>query len=873
MLPPSSPQQHNSGNSYAGQLSRATPHPPTFPSLRDLPGLSSHRPGSSMSISSIIGTDSGQPAQQSHPSTTAPSPNSKSMQPPSPQRTTPVGTRMEFGQYKRPQTPEKQESRSASRPTDSHTGSAASPERPLVGTQNSSEQGRRVVSLGQQAHGASASQSFRPYQASPGKVPTNGPSRPDGTEAPPRPSSQPVDLSTPGRRSETKDRYATTFFGSRFFGASQEENRRDEHPQPQQQQQQHPLDRLTERERATTVQPTSHSIYSPPRSLGPIFGQPDGPQMMQRHSLSHPLREDQAGLFRSAYQQSPMSGQVLNPNGIGIRGIVGRSTTTTQPARRANEQYSLPPSSDFNTDRNGVDANGHSQALNTNELQNRTSGQDQQLRRPVDELQTQQRAFLGISPELNRRSGRNSPLPQAVQGAQARFSGPGRDPSIKSEFGRMFSGLGSGAGSNTPNASYSGNGTSTPSRLSPPRTVEGTPTSGVVDSDILKIARAGSRGGRKPRRVIDEDGKPDSESGDGGDIPVGGGPRNNKRAKINHPSHHHHHHPHAHQPDEEPSTVQPVQQNPTSLTAFNTLKFNSNAAQAPNTGGTHHHHHHHALHPPRHHHHTPKPAAAVRKPTTTISSQQVLDSVAHLPRHHLGSHLYTTTVSLPPTALTSLDAKHLYASHPKLIPRFDGKENCTITVRVPRYFLSVDQREQICVARNIWGTDIHTDDTDPIAAAIHGGWIRGEWAKDVDTEMLDLEPTHDSEIEVDHTAVDSLQPLDAPPSVGPMTPPPDMDLHITLLILPALEAYASSVLRGLKSRAWGGNHDGMSFKILRLEWVDEGLTRAQERNAEAKRKRLRAAMSLLSLGAKDAAAGVYERHKKKAMGKVVSTSA
>ncbi|TKA60191.1 hypothetical protein B0A49_09707 [Cryomyces minteri] len=841
MLPPSSPQQHNSGNSYAGQLSRATPHPPTFPSLRDLPGLSSHRPGSSMSISSIIGTDSGHPTQQSHPSTTAPSPSLKSMQPPSPQRTTPVGTRMEFGQYKRPQTPEKQESRSASRPTDSHAGSAASPERPLVGTQKSPEQGRRVVSLGQQAHGTSTSQGFRPYQAAPGKAPTNGPSRQDGTEAPPRPSSQPVDLSTPGRRSETKDRYGTTFFGSRFFGASQEENRRDEQPQPQQEQQQHPFDRLAERERATTVQPTSHSIYSPPRSLGPIFGQPDGPQMMQRHSLSHPLREDQAGLFRPAYQQSSTSGQVLNPNGIGSRGDVGRSTTAIQHAQRASEQYSLPPSSNFNTDRNGVDANGHPQALNTTELQSRMSGQDQQLRRPVDEPQTQQRAFLGISPELNRRSGRNSPLPQAVQGAQARFSGPGGDPSIKSEFGRMFSGLGSGVGSNTPNASYSGNGTSTPSRLSPPRPVdglEGTPTRGVVDSDILKIARAGSRGGRKPRRVINEDGKPDSESGDGGDTPIGGGPRNNKRAKINHPI----------------ITITIIGRTK-SLPQCSLLSRTPPALlrSIPSSSTRM----------------QPKLRARAEVTITTIIMHYTLHVITTIPQS-LQRRSANLRRQYP---LTSLDAKHLYASHPKLIPRFDGKENCTLTVRVPRYFLSVDQREQICVARNIWGTDIHTDDTDPIAAAIHGGWIRGEWAEDVDTEMLDLGPTHDSEIEVDHTAVDSLQPLNAAPSVEPMTPPPDMDLHITLLVLPALEAYASSVLHGLKSRAWGGNHDGMSFKILRLEWVDEGLTRAQERNAEARRKRLRAAMNLLSLGAKDAAAGVYERHKKKAMRKVVSATA
>lgn len=43
--------------------------------------------------------------------------------------------------------------------------------------------------------------------------------------------------------------------------------------------------------------------------------------------------------------------------------------------------------------------------------------------------------------------GRASPLPQAVQGAQAQSRGPTNEPGIKNEFARMFSGIGSGVGS------------------------------------------------------------------------------------------------------------------------------------------------------------------------------------------------------------------------------------------------------------------------------------------------------------------------------------------------------------------------------------------------------------------------------------------
>lgn len=76
----------------------------------------------------------------------------------------------------------------------------------------------------------------------------------------------------------------------------------------------------------------------------------------------------------------------------------------------------------------------------------------------------------------------------------------------------------------------------------------------------------------------------------------------------------------------------------------------------------------------------------------------------------------------------------------------------------------------------------------------------------------------------------------------PRTPPANQDAHITLLVLPALERYDGSVMYGLKSRSWGSNHDGMSFKVERIEWVDEGSRRGQERGGEARRKRLKSMM-------------------------------
>lgn len=80
-------------------------------------------------------------------------------------------------------------------------------------------------------------------------------------------------------------------------------------------------------------------------------------------------------------------------------------------------------------------------------------------------------------------------------------------------------------------------------------------------------------------------------------------------------------------------------------------------------------------------------------------------------------------------------------------------------------------------------------------------------------------------------------------------PPAAKDLHITLLVLPPLQNYASTVAYGIKSRRWGGNHDGMSFKIDKIAWVDEGIGKGEERGGEARRKRLRAMFETRTMAA------------------------
>jgi len=117
--------------------------------------------------------------------------------------------------------------------------------------------------------------------------------------------------------------------------------------------------------------------------------------------------------------------------------------------------------------------------------------------------------------------------------------------------------------------------------------------------------------------------------------------------------------------------------------------------------------------------------------------------------------------------------------------------------------------------------------------------------------MLDVDIDASTPAEADTTTTTSppqTLTLTTPPASGPKDPPPpNLDLHLTLLLLPPLEKYTASSWHGVRSRAWGENHDGGSFKIEKVEWVDEGAEgRYQERGGEARRKRLRA----LSFGSK-----------------------
>ncbi|KIV98205.1 hypothetical protein, variant [Exophiala mesophila] len=426
------------------------------------------------------------------------------------------------------------------------------------------------------------------------------------------------------------------------------------------------------------------------------------------------------------------------------------------------------------------------------------------MRKGSEEL-SQHRAILSLAHDSKR--GRYSPVPQAVQGAQAQTPVP--DAGIKTEQGRVFSGIGGALGT------ASQPQTSTPQPMSASPFKQNDSNSKLSEENLVKMSRTASGASKRARKAMDEDSRGDGES----TAAKKNGTSKTKRGKYQH----------SYKLDLD-EAAQP-QKKPGSFTSTEKA---SHPRSTAGTGAS-----------------NPQPLAnlatsrhvssAEPKPSSRkiIKISSVVASAAKNPRRHLGFFKYNpqvTPIDSPRPSTHKFDV----SIRPNLIPSFQQPENinCTYTIRVSRMWLKERERRLIGAERYLWGSGIYTDDSDPIAAAMHSGFITAVPPSGVDEVLLD---------QIIREQNSKIEGGSAPEKPAPV--PENKDLHITLVVLPALERYAESARFGIKSRSWPDEscgsetktpHDGVSFMVLKTEFLEDGIeSQRVGRTGVEKRERLR----------------------------------
>lgn len=505
------------------------------------PSNPAHRPGSSMSISSMLGSDADRPARDAGssvlfsrtPVTSAPFGSAPSISAPG-AMSPPTASRhpVEYPLFRRSQTPEK--SFSTNHPVRPYRSSSG-------GISHASEQAR-FGSLPRAPSYPEKHNSTHPSpQVSPTEAPYSEPRRLSLSGSIPRPNSQPQHLdpsprmvysplSRPapglaeGPLGPTQRPPSYMGFDSQHarFGGLYADRQADEQA-------------YRDRERALGHEPDPKAPYPQSRYVA-HYGDRDAPE---RHSSAStwdlgrsqppspeskrfPVPESGSGFGFGAIQSYTKS---LGSQAVGSR----QSSLSIQP--RQGQQSPPPHEQPYLSKRQSQPRLFATPSAPAGPTPFGPSG-DEQRRKGNDEL-FHHRTLLGVGME-GKRGGRASPLPQAVQGAQAQILGPASEPGIKNELGRVFSGIGSGVGGVS--AAIAGtSGPPTPMTTSPFKreSIAGRSATSETTEDI-RNGRPSSATGKRSRRSRDEDAQLDGEAGFD--------PRTGASARGRRGRHAHHHH-------------------------------------------------------------------------------------------------------------------------------------------------------------------------------------------------------------------------------------------------------------------------------------------------------------------------------------------
>lgn len=530
-------------------MSRVPPPPPPFSGGRELPALSTTtRPASSMSILSMLGSESGkstrEPAAAPRMNGTSPSSSYSSSAHQAAPALSPTRSGNSIGfPHRRSPDIHRVSQDPVNRPFRAYSG--GTPQRSYPTVKASSPDGAR--------YGPSPATAVSKYS------PTSNTSivqdwrqqnRNSGTERPqPRPSSQPNGYNILPHKSE---RAMAEMEAHREAMAKQEEDikardnalrqtthdrissfnylSRQEQLERQRRLEQEALSAAHVNNREERLDQESYPFLT----QGSVFSEPSiGSPQPELESYANRLISDAQS--KSSTPKGPFSEESL-------RRLQEERQRLSQQTKNYSPSTSRPRFLDSSDERQSQ-AYPHNVMLATSASDNTANADGAGRQNRVGEDAGQGHRSM-LSMIENKRLGRTSPIPQAVQGAQVQKRGPSTDPTIKNEFSRMFAGLGTGVSSTGMNS-----GTSTP--FPPPSPKPSTeperrpPFNGRGELVEFARARNGSKIGRRASKKVKDDDVKELEVIDGRNTTGPTGTRGMKRKTVHH--HHHHDHEHGHQ--------------------------------------------------------------------------------------------------------------------------------------------------------------------------------------------------------------------------------------------------------------------------------------------------------------------------------------
>ncbi|KAG0056200.1 hypothetical protein BGZ83_006109 [Gryganskiella cystojenkinii] len=152
----------------------------------------------------------------------------------------------------------------------------------------------------------------------------------------------------------------------------------------------------------------------------------------------------------------------------------------------------------------------------------------------------------------------------------------------------------------------------------------------------------------------------------------------------------------------------------------------------------------------------------------------------------------------------------------QLLPAMQGRENSLLEVRIASSYLTYDNIK--VQKRELWGTDVYTDDSDIVAMLIHSGLF-----------IPPVEPLIPESDILDSTTVNQQHNFVSNPIKHKC---PTYDVAVILRVLPTLVRYQGSIRNRIKSRTWNTKHDGVSFRIesIRKLTIGEALNRGRSQS-------------------------------------------